>query len=734
MTLNTGRQNIKPMFTGITLMMVIFFKLCLEPLQTQYLCGLSYYSRSIGYCKAFIFAILLPGVSFAASGQILGAGDVPYYISTVYDGNEIWFVQYAQADNSMYLVDGNNAPQVLTRSDHNDWTIADVNFVTGPFLEENTTNETITPSDVNGTISIEYSGTTLFQSTTGSSHVGSLWAINQTRSTSSVKGTFSAAGVSLSSPSFSGAYGFETTGSSWVGTLTLQRSTNNGISWRPALVALVDTDFDNPAENEESGAIYRVVASNYTSGSIDYDFTITDNTNKGVVRITDVNDANTAVAVVVKELVDTNATTTWREGYWSDYRGWPKTVVFHQQRLIYGGSESYPQTIWFGKTDPDDYPNFLEGTLDTSAFTIALQGQNPIRWLKSQDYLMIGTSGSTGKYGEQGKAITPTSPNYQEQAKVGCAALMAVDASDSLLYVERGGRKIRELSYSLQYDKYLSPDLTQLAEDITDGVIKDVAFQSSPIPTLWCVMNDGNMATMTYQRDQDVGGWSKQITDGDFESVCRIPGLDYEDEIWVIVKRTIDSNELRYVEKFEPRDWGSDINDAWFVDSGLSYNGAETNDFSGLDHLIGEDVSIYADTLIEPNEVVDVNGEIVIDYAASRVLVGLPFTSKLETLPIRIDPQDSAANKKIRRVHFDLYETGYLQFGPGATSTVSTINFKNDLSVDPNATSQGFYTSIVAPKTVSWPYGTAKKQTIYLKSSQPMPLTVRSITPDYKMY
>jgi hypothetical protein len=408
-------------------------------------------------------------------------------------------------------------------------------------------------------------------------------------------------------------------------------------------------------------------------------------------------------------------------------------VAFHQGRLVFGGSTSYPQTLWFGATGPDDYNDFLEGAYDTSAFTVALHGQNPIRWLKSQDYLIIGTSGSVGKYGEQGKAITPTSPNYREQSKIGCAALMPLDASDSLLFVERGDRKIREFSYSLAYDKHLTPDLTILAEDIAEGGIVDAAFQASPDPTLWCVLDDGNMATLTYKRDQEVVGWSLQTTDGDFESVCRIPGLDYEDEIWVVVKREIDSSDVRYIEKFAKRDWGSDVNDAWFVDCGLDYDGTATTSFSGLDHLEGEDLYIYADRLIESNEVV-ASGAITIDNAAARVLVGLPYTSKLETLPLVIDPQDKLANKKIHRVGFDLYETGYLQYGNGANATLEAINFENSLIADANATAQDLYTSITKPKICLWLYGSTKKQTIYIESDMPMPLTVRAIIPEYRVY
>ncbi|KKK93938.1 hypothetical protein LCGC14_2687880, partial [marine sediment metagenome] len=439
------------------------------------------------------------------------------------------------------------------------------------------------------------------------------------------------------------------------------------------------------------------------SGTCTYTITITDNVNRGIVKITGVDSATSATATVLNDLVtaDVNVT-TWCEGYWSDYRGWPKTVVFHQQRLVYGGSASYPQTIWFGKQDPDDYANFTEGTLDTSAFTIALPGQNPVRWLFSQDYLLIGTSGSCGKYGSQGESATPTSPDYQQQTPLGGAAFSAIQANTGVLYVERGGRRIREFGYKLASDKYESDNVTILSPEITESGVKDVAFQLRPDPILWCVLNNGEIATLTYQKSQSVVAWTKQITDGDFESVTVISSGNQEDEVWVSVERTIDSNTVRYIEQFQPRDWGSDINDCWFVDSGLSYDGIATASFTGLDHLIGEDLSVYADTLIDSNEVVDANGAITIDNAASRVLVGLPFTSKLETLPLVIDPQDRVANKKIRRVYFDLYRTGYLQYGNGASSDLTNMNFKNSLAADPNATAQGLYTSITSPKNGAW--------------------------------
>jgi len=658
---------------------------------------------------------------FQDGGQILDP-ILPVEIVTVFAADELDAIQFTQFDNQMYLVDGTDVPQVLSRTSNTNWTIADVDFQTGPFLPENETATTITSSATTGSITLTASSG-IFETTTGASHIGSIWQINQVGGNPSISSTFSANGTSIATAQFTGGYSFTTSGT-WAGTVTLQRSTNGGISWRSALAPLVDTNFDNPAETEEDGAVYRAVMSNYTSGTCTYNITVTDNTNKGVVRITAVASSTSATATVLNDLVSTKATSTWREGYWSDFRGWPLSVVTHQQRLVFGGSRTFPQTIWFGKTDPDDPANFFEGTLDTSSFTVALPGQNPIRWLLSQDYLLIGTSGSCGKYGDQGKAVTPTSPNYQEQTRHGGAALRAVLGGDAVVYVERGSRIVREFGYSLQFDKYLSPDLTILSPEITKSGITDIAFQLRPDPVLWSVLGNGNIATLTYDRTQSVVAWSPQVTDGDFESVAIISGSN-EDEVWVSVTR---DNGV-FIEQFQPRDWGDDQEDAWFVDSGLGYDSTAATTFTGLDHLNGSTVAVFADGIVLESEVVS-NGSITIDVASSVVVAGLPYTAKLETMPIRADPQDYTLNKKIKALFVDFYKTGDVEFGNGSDSDLTPVNFADGGSF---VAFQEFHTSEVKPKRFVWVYGGMIKQTAYFESSKPVPLGIRAIVPDMEI-
>ncbi len=722
-------------------------------------------------------------------GQILSGGN-PFEIVTPFLQADLLNIQTTQVSDIMYMVDGENPPQKLVRADHDDWTIIDAPITTGPFQTQNETAITIAPTGYSlaadavgetftitgsgdlssiftdskdfivagstgnddtwtvsstnatdpfiitvtgditdgtndGTIMIKGGTVTLTASSelfnAGYTTNGSLWEVNQKRSSSTLSGSLSS-NTSSAPVRFSGDYGFTTTGT-WDATVTLERSTDT-ITWSPALNPFNGTNFDNPAETEDDIADYRVTMTERVTGTCAYTLTISDPLNHGIVQLDTYTSETVVSGTLIENMASGEAVTTWREGYWSDFRGWPNTVEIHHQRLIFGGSDSFPQTVWFGKADADDYENFREGTLDTSSFTIALEGQNPITWLLGEDYLFMGTSGSVGRYGSNGEAHRPTSPDYREQTRNGAKSLQAEFAGNSILYIERAGRKVREFGFSLSADKYQSTDLTQIAYDITEGGIIDVDFQSRPDPVLWCVL-DGDIATLTYLREQSVVAWSLQNTDGDFESVAIIPSSD-EDEIWVVVNRDVG----RFIEQFQPRDWGSDDDDAWFVDSGISYSGVATTSFSGATHLANETVSIYADGIIQSDVTVNGSGEFTLGLAAENVIAGLPYTSKLETMPLITSQEDSFFNKKVTAINLDLYKTKTCSYSNRPDTNFVKMNFFEESGF---TAVQPLYTSDLRPKHLPTAWGSTKKQTIHLQTSEPAPLTIRAIGIEYKI-
>jgi len=218
---------------------------------------------------------------------------------------------------------------------------------------------------------------------------------------------------------------------------------------------------------------------------------------------------------------------------------------------------------------------------DALVYTIAAKGVNPIQWLSPQNYLLIGTRGGEWKMGSSNtdEPLNITNVVVKRQSTWGSMNLQALLVNDVVLFVQRAGTKIRELAEdpASVSTKYVAPDLTILAEHITKGGIIDIAYQQEPQAILWCIRADGWLLGMTYERTQDVVGWHPHFTYGGddcFESVAIISGTS-EDQVWVVVKRTIDGEVRRYVEYFKPWSWGDDTKDCFFVDSGLTSDGGD---------------------------------------------------------------------------------------------------------------------------------------------------------------
>ena len=452
------------------------------------------------------------------------------------------------------------------------WKIANINDVDTFDITSAFTAETFAATDTAISRVLVYT----MEDTFAPGHIGALWEIRHPRTDATVSGALDADESSVAI-ACEGDYTLVTHGT-WTGTVALQRSNDGGTNWEdvPGSVrsSVNDDNIDFSDTEPDAGYTYKVTMSSHSSGTATYNFVVHDHLHTGVVRITDYIDANDVTAEILTDLDSVNKTTYHSEGYWSDKNGWPQTIEFHQFRLWYGGTRTYPQTIWASKTD--DYEKMSDGTDADDALIYIIPSQNPMQWMLSHDYLLLGSIGGIGRFGDPDEEMTPsTIPQYRQQTRYGCAPTKAIIAGDVILYVERNRKKIREFVFSLERDRFLAPDLTVLAEHITGDGIVDMAFQRRPDPTLWCVRDDGRIASMTYNREQDVVGWALFITDGEVDSVAVIPGDD-EDEVWIAVARTVDDLPVRYIEQMQPRDWGSNQDDVFFVDSGLSWDGGDS--------------------------------------------------------------------------------------------------------------------------------------------------------------
>lgn len=315
----------------------------------------------------------------------------------------------------------------------------------------------------------------------------------------------------------------------------------------------------------------------------------------------------------------------------------PSAVTYYQQRQVFANTYNEPQVTYTTQVNNFNSMRTSSPARDDDAvtFTIAAQQVNEIRHLLPLDSLVLLTSGGEWIMTEgQDRVLTPSTIGVRIQSYNGSSYVPPVVVNSTALYLQEKGARLRDLSYEFSSDKYTGNDLSLMSEHLFEGKqITSMAYAAEPYSIVWCVRDDGVMLGLTYQREHQVWGWHKHITQGEFESVAAITEDD-RDAVYVIVKRNINGSVVRYVERLEPRE-SVNAEDAFYVDSGLTYSGAAATVISGLDHLEGEEVTILSDGYTLPNQTV-VSGQITLERAASKVHVGLSYTPVIETLDIDV--------------------------------------------------------------------------------------------------
>ena len=408
----------------------------------------------------------------------------------------------------------------------------------------------------------------------------------------------------------------------------------------------------------------------------------------GYAVITAFVSGDTVTADVISDFAGTAGTVNWALGAWSETTGYPSTVTFFEQRFVAAATRLQRQTFWMSQSA--DIENFRPDSFESNAieiqdddglaFTIAATKVNAIRWLASGEQLYIGTAGGEWVVSSDGAVVTPNDIQVDQPTTHGSADISAVRVGFETLFVQRARRKLRAISFDFNVDTFRAPDMTILADHISQSQLREIQYQEEPDALLWCVREDGQLATLTFLREQNVVGWSRQIMGGAFgggeavvESVAVIPGStltnsEERDEVWALVKRTVNGQTVRYIEFFEESFEGPRQEDfetrkefdaamveaqktAFYVDSGLSgdFQEARTS-VSGLDHLEGETVAVLADGAIVSEKVV-AGGSIALDAPAFKVVAGLPYQHHYKSLKLAVGAVAGTAIGKKKRIN-----------------------------------------------------------------------------------
>lgn len=313
----------------------------------------------------------------------------------------------------------------------------------------------------------------------------------------------------------------------------------------------------------------------------------------GWAKITAFTSTTVVSATVVKAFGAATAVTIWRLGLWSDTTGYPSTATFHEDRLFFAGNTSNPQRLDGSRSG--DYENFAPTDPDSVVtashavgFSLNSNDVNVVRWMTSDEKgLLVGTVGGEWRVGSanSNEAMHATNITAKKSTTYGSANVQPVQVGKAALFIQRAGRKLRDMQYFYDVDGFRAADMTLLSEHITAGGITQLAFQKEPQQIVWCVRGDGALIGMTYEReDNEIKlGWHRHELGGygdaaqgmvQVESVACIPAPSgTRDELWLLCKRYINGQVVRYVEYmtkiFEDTD---DQKDAFFVDCGLSYD------------------------------------------------------------------------------------------------------------------------------------------------------------------
>ena len=644
-----------------------------------------------------------------------GTASKTYEIATTYTSAELSELQFTQSADVMYIVHPNHPPAKLSRTAHTTWTLNDVAFQVGPFLDTNTTATTLT---------------------TSATTVGT----GRTLTASAITGINSGTG-------------FQTTdvgrlvklGDGW-GEITARASTTV-VTWTITVAAT------------GSGAA------------------------------------------------------VWSLGAWSATTGYPRTVSFFEQRLVFGGSSSYPQTIWASESGL--YEEFDRGdgsAADAFIYTIAANKVNVIRWLAPSRDLIVGTVGGEFKVGRPaGEPLKPDNVNIAQQTTYGGYTTQPIQIGSEVLFVQRQQRKVRSFAYRFEDDAYQAPDMTLLAEHITDTGIVDVDYAQEPDSIYWAARTDGTLLGMTYHREEDVVAWHRHIFGGSNKFIfngatgvldylndanfngyititahglstgdevtysagggTKIPELTeggtyyvfardantleladtyaqavdrtikrisdgigashslstkakiksitsinktLENQVWIICERRINDTKRQYIEYLDPT-LNMDCTLSALVNNGLTV-------VTGLNHLEGESVQVLVGDAVFPNQTVT-GGSISVTLPTSAsfksIEIGLGYTSKIKTMRIESGSQAGTAQarkKRYNEVVVRLYKS------VGLTVNGDQIPFRS--SSTPMGQDIAEFTGDKRVSNLGW----NRDGQIEIEQTQPLPMTVLGIT------
>lgn len=532
------------------------------------------------------------GIGPALTGAYSSGGSVagPVLIATPYLSANLASLRYTQSADVVTVANQLNTPYELVRLGAASFTFAAItNFTGGPFLDDNTTITTVTASAATGAVTLTASSAIFL-----TSHIGSLFRL--------ALQDFSA--IPPWEPNkFIAAVGVDPDGLLRTSNGKVYVAVSNAVA--PAsgtYTGSVAPAHDSGIKSDGDGNLLNGVAN--TRAGVTWQFL---HPGFGIATITGIGGGGTTATATVSDylpVVSPALSSIWAFGAWSANQGYPAVVTYYQDRLVLANSPGSPQTEWASKTG--DYHNFARSSplIANDAIKQRLNARqiNAILELVPMEQLIALTASSSWASPSRGTTWTPTTIGFDPQSSDGAAFLRAILTGDSALFVQAGGTKVRDLSFTNDSGKFVGQELTVLARHLFDNThyIVDWDYAKEPHGIAWLVRSDGVLIGLTYLKEQQVIAWHRHDTDGFFERVCVIPENNI-DTPYFVVRRVVNGQTVRYLERMAVRD-RTDILDAFHVDAGLTYDGRNTTGttvtISGGSYAGGATVTLTATAAI----------------------------------------------------------------------------------------------------------------------------------------
>ena len=352
------------------------------------------------------------------------------------------------------------------------------------------------------------------------------------------------------------------------------------------------------------------------------------------------------------------------ENEFNNSNNYPGAVSYFEQRRVFAGTNNEPQSIFMTKSGTESNLSFGLPVRDDDRvkFKVAAREANTIRHIVPLTQLVLLTGSAEWRVSSiNNDAITPSSISVKPQSYVGANNAQPVIVNNSMVYTAARGGHVRELGYNWQANGFITGDLSLRAPHLFDNLtISDMALSKSPIPIVYFVSSNGTLLGLTYVPEQSIGAWHQHDTDGKFESIATVSEGN-DDVLYAVVKRTINGNNVRYVERMGSRNF-SQQRDCFFVDAGATLNGTNTDTgrtvtiSGGTTYTRGEVITITTnyDLFNAPPSTDDVGDAIVLVDGTNYYRLNIVATSTQRIATAKLDRDLPVAQRNTAITTFEV--------------------------------------------------------------------------------